>query len=285
MPPTPEVPPIRDMEDVQQAYKRVQQLIEAQDPNDLTAQNVDVVAASSLILGVADNILTYRDRMAKLPEFDVRHVDNLKDLAKALWFLYVTNLPTPEPADAPALVEEVTALRAKLILWARPLAASEKLSQKALDKVLDGNNSTLDKAGDLVALVSMYRADWDGVKDMCGVTVADLDRGALIGPAVFAWASRRDNDPAKPTSSGSLQVRKAWTLLDRAYAQCRRGIAYFRFDDGDADTIAPNVRRNAGARNVSRPEQPEQPVAPTPESPVSPVEPAVGPGDAPFVNR
>jgi hypothetical protein len=277
------------MEDVLQAYKRVEHLIEAQDPNDLTAQNVDVVAASSLILGVADNILIYRDRMEKLPEFDIRHVDFLKDLAKALWFLSVTNLPVLEPADAPALVEEVSALRTKLILWARPLAASEKLSQKALDKVLEGNNTTLDKAGDVVALVSMYRADWDSVKDMCGVTVDDLDRGALIGPAVFAWASRRENDPVKPMSSASLQVRKAWTLLDRAYAQCRRGIGYFRFDEGDADTIAPNVRRNAGARNVSRPEpqpeQPEQPVAPTPESPVSPAEPAVGPGDPPFVNR
>jgi hypothetical protein len=81
------------MEDVLQAYKRVEHLIEAQDPNDLTAQNVDVVAASSLILGVADNILTYRDRIEKLPEFDIRHVDFLKDLAKALWFLFVTNLP------------------------------------------------------------------------------------------------------------------------------------------------------------------------------------------------
>ena len=272
MPTVPEILPIRDMEDVLKAFQRVEAKIEAQDPNDLTTQNVDVAAASSLVLGVADNILDYRDRMAKLPEFDISNVDNLKDYAKAVWYLHITNLPAPEPANAPALVEEVSTLRAKLILWAQPLAASGNLSQKAIDKVIEGNNSTQDKAGDVVAMVTMYRTAWEEVKDKCGVTLEDLDRGALIGPAVFAWASRRDNDPVKPTSSGSLQVRKAWTLLDRAYAQCRRGIAYFRFDEGDARTIAPNVRRNPGRRHVSRPE-PEQPESP--QSPVTPAEPIV----------
>ncbi|MFO0553777.1 MAG: hypothetical protein U0271_35665 [Polyangiaceae bacterium] len=41
-------------------------------------------------------------------------------------------------------------------------------------------------------------------------------------------------------------VRRAWTLLDRAYTECRHTITFLRRREGDADDIAPSMRRNLG---------------------------------------
>ena len=68
--------------------------------------NVDVVSATSVVLGVAEGVLAYRDRLAKLPEFDINKVDKLVDYAAAAWYVFITNLSTPEPGNLPALMEK-----------------------------------------------------------------------------------------------------------------------------------------------------------------------------------
>ena len=295
--PAPEVAPIRDMEDAEKAYKRVEDKIEAQDPADLSAQNVDILQAASVAIGVAPAIMKYRDRCAKLPEFDIGNMDNLVDYAKAAWFVYVTNLPRPE---APRELEaEVGPLRSKLLLWAEPLAASGIFSKEAVDKIKEGAG-TRNAAGDLVSLTALYKSSWDEVEAMCGVTEEDLDRASKIGPAVFSAVSLRDNDGNVTPTEAALRVRKAWTVLDRAYQQCQRAVTYFRYVEGDADTIAPSLRRNPGGRRSKKATAPAsstatadpgaQPPAapPTPVEPVAPVTPAQPPaasGSSPVTNK
>jgi hypothetical protein len=176
----------------------------------------------------------------------VQNVDKLVDYAKAACYVYVNNLPTPEPADAAELVNEVGSLRAKMLMWATPLVGAGKFDAAAINRIREGAGNK-DAAGDLVALVGLYRAKWDDVKNIWGVTEQDLARGAVIGPAVFAMLSRREFQSATNTD-GSQRVRRAWTLLDRAYNQCRRALSFLRFDEEDADTLAPSLRRNQGPR-------------------------------------
>jgi hypothetical protein len=76
------------------------------------------------VLGSAARILAHRDRMAQLVEFNVKHVDQRVDYALSAWYLYVTNLPPAEPADAEQLLSEVAALRAKMLMWAASLVGS-----------------------------------------------------------------------------------------------------------------------------------------------------------------
>src|SRR5690606_30642203 len=94
-----------------------------------------------------------------------------------------------------------------------------------------------------------------------------------VGPAVFAMVSQRENRRQRSGSQDSLRVRRAWTLVDRAYTQCRRALSYLRFEEGDADLIAPSLRRNPGPRS-STPAAVEVPATPT-------VPPAVPPAVAP----
>jgi hypothetical protein len=280
--------PLQDLEDAEKAYERVKPELEALTADDLAAMNVDLVSATSIALGVSERIVSHRERMASLPEFDVRHVDKLVDYAKAAWYVYVTNLPAPEPAEGPQLLNEVVELRAKMLMWAAPLVGAGKLDAAAIARIKEGSGNK-DAAGDLVALVGLYRARWEDVKSICGVTEQDLTRGAEIGPAVFAMISRREFQTSS-ISDGSLRVRRAWTLLDRAYSQCRRALSFLRFEEEDADTLAPSLRRNQG-----RPQPTERtPVTPppvietqTPAAPAAPVitTPSIGGGSGPFMAK
>lgn len=280
--------PLQDLEDAEKAYERVKAELEALPVDELSPVNLDIVSATSIALGVADRIGAHRERMSKLPEFDIRSVDNLIDYAKATWYVYVNNLPAPEPSDAAQLMSETAALRSKMLMWAVPLVGAGKFDEGAVAKIREGSGNK-DTPSDLVALVGLYRSKWDEVKSMCGITEDDLNRGAQIGPAAFALVSRREFQESG-MSDGTLRVRRAWTLLDRAYNQCRRALGFLRFDDGDADTLAPSLRRNTGRPSPS-PEQPHPPAppAPTPPEPKAatvPVSaPAVGGNASPFMAK
>lgn len=282
--------PLQDLEDAQKAYERVKAELEALTADELSMMNVDLVSATSIALGVSERIVAHRERMAALPEFEVRNVDRLVDYAKAAWFVYVTNLPAPEPAEGAQLLSEVVELRAKLLMWATPLVGAGKFDAGAIARIKEGSGNK-DAAGDLVALVGLYRARWEDVKTICAVTEQDLTRGAEIGPAVFAMISRREFQAAGLTD-GSLRVRRAWTLLDRAYNQCRRALGFLRFEEEDADTLAPSLRRNQGPSTrtqTSRPPTAPEPVieAQSALPSIAPVvsAPALGGGSAPFIGK
>jgi hypothetical protein len=237
---------LRDLEDAERAYLRIRPELEALPVADLAPLNVDLVTATSVVIGVSERILAYRDRIAKLAEFEIRHVDNLVDYAKAAWYAYVTNLPAPEQADSARLIMEVVELRSMLLLWAAPLVSCGLFEANVIAKIKQGSGNK-DAASDLVALVSLYRSKWEEVGHMCGVKARDLERGAEIGPAMFALISRREFQAAS-LSDGMLRVRRAWTLLERSYRQCQRAVAFLLFDTDDPDTLVPSLRRNLGPR-------------------------------------
>lgn len=259
--------PLQELEGAERSYERVRAEMDALEEADLSALNVDVVSASSVAQGVAERLTAYRDRMAKLPEFDLRSVDNLVDYAKAAWFVHITNLPVQGNAEAISLkdlTEEVTGLRARLMMWAVPLVGSGFFEEAAIARIREGGGAK-DAASDVVALVGLYRASWDSVKGICGVREEDLLQGSRFGPELFARLSRRDF-PTLGASEGMLRVRRAWTLLDRAYMQCRRALAYLCAEDQDVNELLPSLRRNWGG--IGRPHPPEtKPETTQPETP------------------
>lgn len=276
---------LSDMEDIQQSIARVAPELDAIDASDLAPLNVDLVSATSIALGVADRVRSYRDRMAKLPEFDLANVDKLVDYAKATYGLYLDNQPPPAPAEAEALMREASDLRAKLLVWSVPLVAAKHFDEASVASIRSGSGNK-DIPADLIQLVTLYRRSWAAVQAICGVTEQDLERAAALGPAVFAMLSRRDQSNEKPGADGSLRLRRAWTRLDRAYAQCRRAIAFLRFAEGDVDEIAPNLRRNPGVARGGRSTDTVQPApapAPSPTNGGGVAGGGIGGGGSPFV--
>lgn len=135
----PSALPLRELEDAEVAYQRVKAELEALTQDDLAPLNVDIVSAASIALGVAERIVEHRDRMAKLPEFEIRHVDNLVDYAKATWYAYATNLPSVSPQELQQYLTEVAALRSKFLTWATALATEGKFEEVAIAKIKEGS--------------------------------------------------------------------------------------------------------------------------------------------------
>ena len=98
-------------------------------------------------------------------------------------------------------------LRALLMSWANPLEQTGIFSSTAMNKIREGSGIR-DGCGDLLALVVLYRANWDEVRNICGETEQHLDRAALIAPAVFAAVARRENESVPMPAADSLRVRK-----------------------------------------------------------------------------
>jgi hypothetical protein len=166
--------------------------------------------------------------------------------AYALWYVYLSQHPQISPAEVDALMKEAATLRAKLLLWAEPLAASGYFAPEAVARIREGSGQK-DMTSDLVSLTILYRSKWSSLQGLTGtVTEADLDRAALIGPATFGFVSRKEQTTEKPNAAGSLLLRRALTKLDRAYSQCRRALLYFVQSQEALDEIAPNLRRNPG---------------------------------------
>ena len=241
----------QDLEAAEQAYLRVRVELEAVSVAELAPFNVDIVDATSTVLGACPGIRGYRDAIAKLPDFDMRHVDSLNDYATAAWYAHVTNLPASEATEIDRLEREATQLRTKLLSWASPLAESKLFDANAIKHIRRGSGKR-DAAGDLVALVALYRAHWHEVRRICAVTDIDLNRAAELGSALFGSVSRRQMRRASQLSEHALRARRAWTLLDNAYSECRRALAYLRFKAGDADQVAPSLRRNAGRTGLGK---------------------------------
>ncbi len=278
-----------DFEEAALAEKRVAAEIDAVKPEDWVTLNYDAVSAASLIIGVCDWILTYRDRIATLPDFEMRNVDRLKDYTVAAWFIYITNLPVPEPAEAEALIKEVEDLKAKFLLWATPLAVSGFIDPEAITKIKEGSGNK-DTPSDVVALVALYRGKWDQIRNNCAVTEEDLQRAALIAPRAFSIVSQREQRRTSRATQSMARVRSSWTLAERAYEQCYRAIAYFRHEEGDVDTFLPNLRANRGNTRTRAPQAVKEPVAERGEAPaVVPTAPAageaIGNGEAPFATK
>jgi hypothetical protein len=273
---------LEDLEDAQRALERIGPDLAAVDVRNLSSMNTDVVIAASTVLGVVARILEHREKIALLPFFDMRAVDSLSDYAKAAWFVYVGNQPASASRDDAQVAEEVTRLRGKFLNWATALAADGVFDQAAIAQIREGSGYR-DSAGDLVALVLMFREHWDRVENMTGIKADDLARGAQLGAAAFAIISRRDNQLGATQAESALRARRAWTLLDRAYAQCRRAIAYLRFDEGDAEMIAPNLRRNRGV--PAKPAPPVEPADPAGETASEPAASGGGLGStaSPFI--
>ncbi len=85
-------------------------------------------------------------------------------------------------------------------------------------------------------------------------------------------------------AAAALLRQKAFTLAVKTYGALRRGVLYLRYDEGDADRIAPSLYAGRGGRGRREGEDAAEPspaVSPTGPG-AAPSAPAPAPFPAPF---
>lgn len=96
-------------------------------------------------------------------------------------------------------------------------------------------------AQDLSSLAVLFLAAWPALGSKTPFSRADVERVAALGAQLLEALGRqpRQTDGSDEPSDLEVHYVKAYELFHRAYEACRRAIIYLRYDEGDANVIAP----------------------------------------------
>ena len=222
------------------------------DPESLGKINIDISQAVSITLGVLPGLVFLRPSLAKLPDFEIALFDKLETYALGAWYAHLLALP-PASASNPVqpLLEEATALRARLLGDAEALAARELLDRESVQTIRSGQGN-LDTANDLVALSALLGASWAKIEHKTAATAEEVHRAGDLGPLLIAALGVREHGTtATPAEAADRKVR-AFTLFTTAYDQVRRAVTYLRWNEGDADSLAPSLYKGRGGSRGAR---------------------------------
>ncbi|WP_437969511.1 hypothetical protein WMF04_09510 [Sorangium sp. So ce260] len=109
----------------------------------------------------------------------------------------------------------------------------------------------IDTANDLLALSALFSGSWSEVAGKTAATEEEVKRAGEIGPQLLAALGVREHGKGPGPTEAADKRARAFALLVHAYDQTRRAIAYLRWNEGDADTIAPSLYKGRGGRPAS----------------------------------
>ncbi|WP_437607834.1 hypothetical protein WMF20_44145 [Sorangium sp. So ce834] len=222
--------------------------------------NVDIPRAVAVAVGAVPHLKALRARfLEELPRFPIEALDKLMSYALGAWYAHLLALPAgPGQGGLKPLVEEASALRADLLVAAEALAHKGFVDAGRVAEIRSGNGH-LDTANDLVALAALFGESWGAVKHKTTVEWPDVERASKLGPELLVALGARNQPgvPAPKAADPADRRARAFTLLVRAYDQCRRGVTYLRWVEGDYDAIAPSLFAGRGGARRGAPAKDE----------------------------
>jgi len=253
-----------------EAFDRVRERIEAVPEHDLEPINLDVPSAVTTILGAELEVRPLRTELARLPGFDMRNVDQLREYAKALGYVHTRYRGAAEASDdITDMVEEMIDTRALFHSDAAALVRRQLLDAKRVDAYRGGNSHKM-IAFDVIGLADLFLDRWDIIAARSALTREELEQARSQANRLVAAVGQREQAPAVRTET-TVTRAKAYTLLIRAYNETRQAVAFVRRRQGDVDDITPSLFAGRGKRS---PEPPIVVPEPTPPASIEPDAPA-----------
>jgi hypothetical protein len=225
----------------EEPYRRHLQEFQALAPEELTPVNLDIATVVTTVLGSLPEILALAPEISReLPYFDLNRVRSLESYAMALSHANTLYLLANQPPDAlQPLVDEGTKLRELLLTDATALIQRGRLNGNRL-KDLKGPIGHRNLATDLQILTMLFRESFAEVEGKCATTRDELNRAELVAAGILRAVGLKEQGTALIASTSDIRAR-ALTLLLRVYDSARRVVAYLRWNENDADSIAPSL--------------------------------------------
>jgi hypothetical protein len=232
----------------ERAYLEIEAEIDALPDGAATPRDLDVPAAVAVVLGALPAIRKHRDAIAEeLPKHPVDKLDRLETYALGAWFANLVHVyASAGGTDSTALVDEASRLREDLLVAGKALGHRGLLDRDELAKVR-GGSSPAEVAADVGLLARLFSAGWAKISGKTAVELREVERAAALGPMLEAVAgAKRLSD--RPGYDAADRRLRAFALLEGAYDGARRALAYLRWTEGDADTLAPSIFRKKRGR-------------------------------------
>lgn len=245
------------------------------DARDLVPMNVDVSVAAMTALGVVPKLAAHRAAMVEWFGEDMAvHADRLEQAARAAWSAHGEYGDVTNGAEIARLSAAVIEQRTLLLADVQSLVARKAVDPGVLDN-LQGTKGYANQCFDVLRLVMAVRKNWAAVEALTPLQPADLARAEAITNELATAVGTRDQAGSSPAA---LLRRQAFTYFVRTYNQIRRMLAFLRFEEGDAEAIAPSLWTGRGGRK--RRSSPES-ATPDDGSPAAPSSSGL-PGEHPF---
>ncbi len=225
------------------AFERLRGRIDALPANALGPFNVDPRVACDIVFAALGRIAPYAAELRSIQQLDARAVDALESLALALWWAHA-QVPAAERNRSPQRSAiEAAGVRRELLAFVRAMIAFEIVPSGVLAPLTNGRGYQR-IADDLDLLTRVLDAHAAAIAARTPTARPDLTRARALAGELLAAASGRSHRPRASVEqrAAALTQRRAFTLLDRAYSEVRRGITLLRWYEGDADSIAPPLR-------------------------------------------
>ncbi|WP_438015427.1 hypothetical protein WMF18_31760 [Sorangium sp. So ce315] len=250
------------------AFDRALPEIEALSPDRLISVNLDIPRVVSQVLGVLPGLRALRADIAEhLPTFDIARLDRLETYALAAWYAHLLWLSSGGAENAvKPLLAEAAPLRENLLGDAEALARRGLLDAATVADIRAGQGH-IDMANDLVALSALFSASWSDIAGKTAATEEEVKRAGEVGPQFLAALGVREHGKGPGPTEAADKRARAFALLVHAYDQIRRAVAFLRWDEGDADEIAPSLYKGRTGRATS---STETTAAPADEGPAGP---------------
>jgi hypothetical protein len=222
------------------ALDKVRAEMNALTVDEMLQVTIDPLTAVGSARGAYPQIMKLRDQIVALPGFNPNYVDQFETYALATHYtqMLLQAASTP-PEQFQELITETATLRETLFNDATALAKRGLISRKPLES-LKGPNGFRNIASDVMTLSVVLRSAWPKLVGKTSVTEAELDRAEVLSDQVINDLGLREQAPAS-IAEVSIDRQKAFTLFMTAYDQLRRAVAYLRWNEGDADSIAPSL--------------------------------------------
>lgn len=271
--PTLSPPPCDPITSLERAYERVRDEIASVADSDAAQMNIDVTAAIARVQFVAPAIGALREAHAHhLQAVDLARVARLADYADALAYLHTDFVHQDRPVDLlPAMYAEALRFRETVLAVGRVLVRLRLLESSVFDRAgsVQGYRNVGYELGNLCGkLLDAY----PHISGRCPLSEEQLLRGKHLAARLVVGVAVRTTTRAQRTSV-TIERRRAYTLMVRAYDEARRMVAFVRWHEGDADAIAPSLyagRRRKRSRASAVPVAIEEFAPSAPSAPSAP---------------
>ncbi|MEI8256300.1 MAG: hypothetical protein WCJ30_11570 [Deltaproteobacteria bacterium] len=228
------------------AFERHRAQIFAVARADMCATNVDPEDGVMVVLGAIPALAPLRDQLLALAHTPAWCVEQLESLAYAAWHAHLRAKEMPRQNDVAPIREAILAGREKLVVVTQLLATYGVIPRAgALAAVAPRGMREI--ALETSAAVARLMAVADAMERMTPMRRDEVQR---IGELVTAMIAVSGRHPTVAEGGEDVAVTrwKAFTLLERAWDEVRRGVTILRWREGDAEEIAPALRRRRGRR-------------------------------------
>lgn len=245
------------------ALERVRPEFAKLSQEELLPITLDPVTAAVTMRGALPKIIGMRPAIETLSNFDIRTLDKLEDYLRA-WLranalFHGSALP---PEGFSALLAKVAAFRDNFASDAHALVQRGILGPASVAS-LKGASGHKNIVSDVLMLTTLFRTNWQSLTGRTCVTLAELDEADVALDALITDLGLREQTPVTKEAN-ALERQQAYTLFVNAYDQIRRAITFLRWDQGDADEIAPSLFGGKKRKVAAEAEVPTEAATPTP---------------------